>query len=332
MPPLWRLNDLVELSDKHPSGLQWTVDWHGYHKGDPVVRRDKKTGYYILSVDGEVFLAHRIVYYLRTGKCPDTYGIDHLPTNTERDNRLELRPVYTTKRSKIEKDFVAFPVEQPEVSVEESRFVYIPKINELTDEELDQYNYYRGFQCAYGHTIRHKHDHWCYECVYKIQGNVCAFDISFLHRSYKFRAQRLWNEISIGAFDECWEINRPGKLSPKRVCWPSYRSHYSNQTAESTTVHKAIYQMTWGDVGSCPVTRLCGNPWCGNPLHMTSRWHRTLPPSRVYPFCREMDAEKIMMLAEASRQGLRQEAISQFYRSLVRNPLEAVDAPDYDEG
>ena len=84
MPPFWRIEELLELTDEHPSGLRWI------EKGKFVTRCNKTTGYYMVSIDNEVFLAHRIVYYLRTGECPDNYAVVHDRFNIEKDNRLDL--------------------------------------------------------------------------------------------------------------------------------------------------------------------------------------------------------------------------------------------------
>ena len=84
MPPLWRIEELLELTDEHPSGLKWI------EKDKFVTRIDRPTGYYKVSIDNELFLAHRIVYYLRTGECPDNHAVVHDPFNTEKDNRLGL--------------------------------------------------------------------------------------------------------------------------------------------------------------------------------------------------------------------------------------------------
>ena len=84
MPPFWRIEELLELTDEHPSGLRWI------EKGKFVTRFDRPTGYYKVSIDNELFLAHRIVYYLRTGECPDNHAVVHEKLNTEKDNRLRL--------------------------------------------------------------------------------------------------------------------------------------------------------------------------------------------------------------------------------------------------
>jgi len=91
MPPLWQIEEVLELTDEHPSGLWWK------EKDKPVTRRHKPSGYYEVSIDNEVYAAHRVVYYLRTGKCPDNHSVKHHASNAEKDNRKELMACYQTK-------------------------------------------------------------------------------------------------------------------------------------------------------------------------------------------------------------------------------------------
>ena len=84
MPPLWIIQERLELTDEHPSGRRWI------EKDRFVTRRNKSNGYYIVPLDNEEYLAHRIVYYLRTGECPDNHAVVHDRFNTEKDNRLDL--------------------------------------------------------------------------------------------------------------------------------------------------------------------------------------------------------------------------------------------------
>ena len=65
MPPLWRIQELVELTDDHPSGLYYP------RKKKFVTHKHKHSGHYLVSLDADVYLAHRVVYYLRTGRSPD---------------------------------------------------------------------------------------------------------------------------------------------------------------------------------------------------------------------------------------------------------------------
>jgi hypothetical protein len=91
LPPLWQLEELLELTDDHPSGLMWK------ESGKFVTRLHKQSGFYQLSIDNEVYVAHRIVYYLRTNKCPDHHAVKHHHYNKDKDNRKELTACYQVK-------------------------------------------------------------------------------------------------------------------------------------------------------------------------------------------------------------------------------------------
>ena len=211
-------------------------------------------------------------------------------------------------------------------------FRYIPDIDKISLDELHENGYYHGFPCVHGHTIRDQERHWCYHCAIKIQSNVCGFDINHLHKDYITKYHRLWANINIKNFDECWEASLPGKRGPHRVCFPSYRSQYSCQKAENTTAHKVIYQCAWGDIGNMFVTRLCGNPWCLNPLHMTSKWNRRTYPKKIHPFNNKFEAEKLMRISKARLLNREQEIVEEKYKKTINDPLTVKDTPDYDEG
>ena len=219
-----------------------------------------------------------------------------------------------------------------EFSAELNEFRYIPDIDSISQKELDDNGYYIGFPCVHNHVIRDKENHWCYHCAIKIQSNVCGFDINYIHNDYKTKYHKLWKYVNIKHPEECWEASLPGKRGPHRVCFPSYRSEYSCQKAENITAHKAIYQSAWGDIGSMFVTRLCGNPWCLNPLHMTSRWNRRHMPKEIKPFILDFDAAKLMRISKAKLLNREQEIIKEKYQKTIQHPLAVKDTPDYDEG
>lgn len=95
MPPLWRIKEVVALSDESPSGLIYVK------KNKPVKRLHKHSGYYLVSIDADVYQAHRIVYYLRTGECPDHCCISHQDKN--KDNRQELYKSWIARPHKRKK-------------------------------------------------------------------------------------------------------------------------------------------------------------------------------------------------------------------------------------
>lgn len=97
MPPLWHLKQMFKLSDDCPNGLIWKIKKASYEPGDPAGRLNKSTGFYMVCIDNEVYMVHRIVYYLRTGQCPDEHSVEHAVTvDNIKDNRLDLIPTYRT--------------------------------------------------------------------------------------------------------------------------------------------------------------------------------------------------------------------------------------------
>ena len=100
MPELWRIKEFFKLSDQYPSGLEWAINKARHKKGDPAGRLNRSNSYYFVSIDNEEYMAHRIVYYLKTNICPDNYCIKHSFYNKEKDNRLELKPTYSSTKHK----------------------------------------------------------------------------------------------------------------------------------------------------------------------------------------------------------------------------------------
>ena len=203
----------------------------------------------------------------------------------------------------------------------QAQFRHVQGIENMGDEALKALGYYRGYPCPHGHVIRDMESHWCYECAKKILSNVCGFDINYLIGDYKHKYAKLWKSVEIGFPDQCWEISSKTGSTPKRVCLPSYRSHYSKQISENVNIHKALYQCAWGDVGSLVVTRLCGNPKCGNPLHMVSSFNRTYPPASVTPLETDFNAEKLMLFAKQSQSEIGiGPVVHKQYKNIISNP------------
>ena len=100
MPPLWRARELLQLSDRYPSGLEWRVKKACNDAGSQAGRLNKTTGYYMVCIDNVVYLAHRVVYYLRTGTDPINTDVLHEPSNKDKDNRKVLVPSKTYKNKK----------------------------------------------------------------------------------------------------------------------------------------------------------------------------------------------------------------------------------------
>ena len=204
----------------------------------------------------------------------------------------------------------------------------IDGIHEMSNEELRSHGYYRGFYCQHGHRIRHLEDHWCYECVRKIQSNNCGFDVNYLNKNYKSRMLELWNQIPVGEWDECWDVPWLGN---KRMRFPSYAMAFNEKYNSNVTIHKIIYQCAWGDVGKLFVTRTCKNKNCLNPLHLVSSFNRMFPPQAIHPFEPEFDPQKAMQQAQNFLKNKPDPLLERQYKSTIQHPLVNKNTPDYDE-
>ncbi len=88
MLPIWYVRARLKLTQEYPSGLMW-IDTTGHHKAGEMA--GKWNGrYYMVRMSGDQYHAHRIVYYLRTGKDPGNADVLHDKDNTEKDNRKPL--------------------------------------------------------------------------------------------------------------------------------------------------------------------------------------------------------------------------------------------------
>lgn len=211
-------------------------------------------------------------------------------------------------------------------------FRYVPEIESLSDQELEEHKYYRGYPCAHGHVIRDAAKHWCYHCAQKISSNVCGFDVNYLHHDYKVKYASLWKRMPVGFPQDCWLMNQGENKTPARVCLPSYRSGYSKQKSENVNIHKAIYQCAWGDVGSLQVTRLCGDKRCCNPLHLVSSWNRNLPPKTISPLEIEFKAEKLMLYGKRNREQKSMDSVlKKDYKMAITDPQFVKEPPEYNE-
>jgi len=92
------ISTIVCLSDDSPSGLKWLISSGKKSAGDPVTRKDTCDGFYRVSINNTVYLAHRVVYYLRTGVDPGGADVVHGPDNPDRDNRKSLSLSYTHQK------------------------------------------------------------------------------------------------------------------------------------------------------------------------------------------------------------------------------------------
>lgn len=174
---------------------------------------------------------------------------------------------------------------------------------------LEEADYYNGYPCPFGHTIRDAKKHWCYHCAIKIQSNNCGLDINYIDPRYRDRLMQIWNEIEIGELDGCWHLRSQDLSSNRlpRTNLPSYRSLSAGRVADNVPYARAIYMSCWGDAGSLRVTHRCDDPLCLNPLHLVTSLNRSCPPRHFVYFELEYKANKLLMVAKHLNEGGRLE-------------------------
>ena len=77
------LSELLEY--REDGALLWKVSRGGRHPGDMAGTKDPH-GYTLVSVNGQRYLAHRIIFYMLTGQWPEI--VDHI-NGDPTDNRIE---------------------------------------------------------------------------------------------------------------------------------------------------------------------------------------------------------------------------------------------------
>jgi len=103
--PLWYIQERLALSDDFPSGLVWTMSFQRHKAGDMAGKLDRVNGVYKVWICGTAYVAHRIVYYLRTGDDPGTADVLHGEDNPEKDNRKELTLRQRKSRNPVKRSY-----------------------------------------------------------------------------------------------------------------------------------------------------------------------------------------------------------------------------------
>jgi hypothetical protein len=120
MPPLDYLTTKLRLTDRYPSGLEWADTTGRHNEGEMAGFLEHHRRYYVVSIDGTRYHAHRLVYYLRTGEDPKNADVlrpdsprDEVPGEMILDQRRERKKPTRRNRRKADlyQDFVLEPLD-----------------------------------------------------------------------------------------------------------------------------------------------------------------------------------------------------------------------------
>ena len=204
----------------------------------------------------------------------------------------------------------------------------LPKVAfKLLDPDRSIYDqgFYYGFPCHLGHTVRHEEDHWCYECVRRIQSNVVGLDVNFVTEEYRRQIVHFLEHVSIRDSSECWETERT-----RRYYYSTYTRHRTKRKTQISPT-KLAYSIFWGDIGKLSVTRhlkVCDNPKCVNPLHLVSTWNTRMPPRQFHYLDLEVKPEKlaVMALREHNKMSI-DDILTKLYKPTIIHPKERIENP-----
>jgi hypothetical protein len=110
------------------------------------------------------------------------------------------------------------------------------------------------------------------------------------------------------------------------VVFLSHRSFYHKKNMDNVSIHKLMYQLAWGDVGTLSVTRIFPDRETINPLHLASPWNRFAYPKEIHPMETKFDYSKLLQTYHVPLPSL----MAVMYRNTIQHPLEVPEElPEY---
>jgi hypothetical protein len=106
MPPLSYVQERLALSDDFPSGLVWIQTYQRHKTGEMAGKHSAHNGYYSVWLQNTQYVAHRLVYFLRTGEDPGAADVKHGEDNPERDNRKPLTLFLRKSGNRVRRSYV----------------------------------------------------------------------------------------------------------------------------------------------------------------------------------------------------------------------------------
>lgn len=192
-----------------------------------------------------------------------------------------------------------------------------------------------------GRIPRYSDSHACVRCVAALTEGRLSLDIHRIERRYRRKFLEFWSLVDMRSSDECWEWQ-----GRRRARWNSGYFHIGRHWTRGNTypAQRVAVWFTWGDIGRLPITPICKNSNCCNPLHLRIKavphyyHHRKLQVINL-----EFDSSKLnrqtqefleVSLTKAPRQfeKLEQHNPAWIEQRLFGGELEDEDEDDDDQG
>jgi hypothetical protein len=115
-----------------------------------------------------------------------------------------------------------------------------------------------------GRVPRYADSHACVRCISALTEGRLTLDVHRIHQKHRRKFLEFWSFVQMGEPDECWEWQGVTYSSGS----PAYRIKRFWSRASQFSASRAAAWFAWGDIGRLPITQVCGNIKCCNPLHI----------------------------------------------------------------
>lgn len=119
-----------------------------------------------------------------------------------------------------------------------------------------------------GQIPRYDDSHACVRCIGALTEGRLELSINRIHRSHRRRFLEFWSFVAIEDPDDCWEWQGHVYGDGSSSYFPFVR-HWGKGRQYSAP--RVATWFTWGDIGRLPISHVCENKFCCNPLHIRVR-------------------------------------------------------------
>lgn len=116
-----------------------------------------------------------------------------------------------------------------------------------------------------GQIPRYDDSHACIRCVSALTEGRLELNLARIHPSFRKRFLEFWALVDVSDPSDCW-LWQGNRYAKGRSTYFPIKRHWSDSRQYSAP--RVATWFSWGDIGRLPLTSLCENPLCCNPLHI----------------------------------------------------------------
>jgi hypothetical protein len=116
-----------------------------------------------------------------------------------------------------------------------------------------------------GRIPRYADSHACVRCVSALTEGRLTLDVHRIHKRHRRRFLEFWSLVEVADPEECWEWHGPRHRRSNTSHFKCTR-HWNDSNQFGAP--RVATWLSWGDIGRLPITSICRNTNCCNPLHI----------------------------------------------------------------